>query len=173
MSPDAVRTARADETERLRELLAAAYDQYADAFPHENWVRYRADILDVESRAGISETLVVEHDGAVVGCVSYYPPGAETSYPSESYSEHWPPEWAAIRLLAVDPAARGAGIGRTLTDACIARARQDGAPFVGLHTTKEMAVARAMYERMGFERAPRYDFQPGPQIYVEAYELKL
>ena len=36
-----------------------------------------------------------------------------------------------------------------------------GAPVLGLHTTAPMKVARAMYERMGFERAPRYDFRPG------------
>lgn len=168
-----VRAARPAETEAVRAVLAAAYGQYEGAFPTENWVRYLEDILDIESRAEISELLVAERDGEIVGCVSYYPPGAETSYPSESYSEHWPSDFAAIRLLGVDPAARGGGIGRVLTIECIERARNDSATAVGLHTTKEMAVARAMYERMGFQRAPRYDFRPSPQIFVEAYSLTL
>jgi hypothetical protein len=36
-----------------------------------------------------------------------------------------------------------------------------------------MSIARAMYERMGFERAPQYDFRPGPTVLVEAYRLPL
>ena len=48
-----------------------------------------------------------------------------------------------------------------------------GAPAIGLHTTREMAVAQSMYERLGFERAPKYDFRPGPTILVEAYRLML
>jgi hypothetical protein len=48
-----------------------------------------------------------------------------------------------------------------------------GAPAIGLHTTKEMAVAQSMYERMAFERAGEYDFRPGPTILVEAYGLML
>lgn len=169
----AVREARDDETERVRELLAAAYGQYEAAFPRENWLRYLDDILNVESRRNVSTTLVAEIDELIVGCVSYYPPGAQTSYPSESYSEHWPADWSAIRLLAVGPPARGKGVGRVLTEACIERSKTDGAVAIGLHTTQEMAVARAMYERMGFVRAPDYDFQPGPQICVEAYQLSL
>lgn len=134
---------------------------------------YLKDILDLEGRAAASELVIAERDDEIVGCVSYYPPGAKMSYPSDSFSEHWPADWSAFRLLAVHPSARRGGVGRRLTEACIERARSQGAPAVGLHTTAPMAVARAMYERMGFERAPRYDFQPGPKVLVEAYRLLL
>ena len=56
---------------------------------------------------------------------------------------------------------------------CLLRARADGATTMGLHTTKLMDVARAMYLRLGFRRAPKYDFHPVPDFTVEAYELKL
>ena len=157
----------------MRSLLAAAYGEYEDAIPPENWRRYLADIVDIEGRSKISELLVAERAGAIVGCVSYYPPGGEVSYPSESFSEPWPRDWSAIRLLAVDPAARGAGVGRLLTDVCIARSREQGAAGVGLHTTAFMKVAQALYERMGFTRSPAYDFRPAPTILVEAYGLVL
>ena len=168
-----VRLARDDERETARALLAAAYAQYEEALPPENWRRYRADILDLEGRSGTSDLLVAELDGAIVGCVNYYPPGLEVSYPSDSFSEPWPREWSAFRLLAVDPSARGLGIGRALTEECLARSRAQGAPAVGLHTTPFMNVARALYERMGFRRAPAYDFHPAPTILVEAYCLEL
>ena len=173
MSEPDIRIAADEDIEPARAILRAAYGEYESAFPSANWTPYLADILDLEGRAGASELLVAELDGRIVGCVSYFPPGAKASYPSDSFSEHWPDDWSALRLLAVDPSARGGGVGRKLTDACIERARQQGAPTIGLHTTAPMSVARAMYERMGFERAPRFDFRPGPTVLVEAYSLKL
>jgi GNAT superfamily N-acetyltransferase len=173
MSELTVRLAEAADIEPARRVLRNGYMQYETSFPEENWTPYLADILDLEGRAEASELLVAEREGTVVGCVSYFPPGSKASYPSDSFSEHWPPEWAAFRLLSVDPVARGGGVGRVLTEACIDRAREQGAPAVGLHTTAPMSVARAMYERMGFVRAPRFDFHPSPEIAVEAYQLDL
>ena len=167
------RDATPEDVETARSILATAYSEYESAFPPANWARYLTDILDLEGRASESQLLVAELEGQLVGCVSYFPPGAKASYPSDAFSEHWPSDWAAFRLLAVDPSARGAGVGAHLTRACIERARLAGAPAVGLHTTAPMKVARAMYERMGFERAPRYDFRPGPEVLVEAYRLLL
>ena len=168
-----VRVAAQEDFESARSVLDAAYSEYESAFPAENWAPYLKDILDLEGRAPESDLLVAETDGRVVACVSYFPPGAKASYPSDAYSERWPADWAAVRLLAVDPAARGQGVGRRLTDACIERAREQNATAVGLHTTAPMSVARAMYERMGFERVPQYDFRPGPTVVVEAYRLSL
>ena len=173
MSSITIRVAREQDVEAARSILGKAYGEYESFFPAENWVPYLADILDLEGRAEASELMVAELDGELVACVSYFPPGAKMSYPSDSFSEHWPVEWSAFRLLAVDPSARGKGVGRLLTEACIERARTEGAPALGLHTTQPMAVARAMYERMGFERAPRFDFRPGPEVLVEAYRLLL
>ncbi len=161
------------DVEAAREVLHASYAEYEKAFPPQNWAPYLADILDLEGRAPESELLVAELGGRIVGCVSYFPPGSQASYPSDAFSEPWPPDWAAFRLLGVDPVARGHGVGRLLTEECIARGRAKGAPALGLHTTAAMSVARAMYERMGFERAPRFDFRPGPEILVEAYALDL
>ena len=78
-----------------------------------------------------------------------------------------------MRLLAVHPDARGRGVGEALMRECMARARGRGATTLGLHTTRIMAVAQRMYERMGFVRAPEYDFHPAPRIVVMAYKMKL
>ena len=173
MSMISVRQAAERDIEPARTILRAAYSEYEPSFPAENWAPYLKDILDLEGRSEASDLLVGEIDGRVVGCVSYFPPGSKASYPSDAFSERWPDDWAAFRLLAVDPRARGRGVGRRLTDACIERAREQGAPCLGLHTTAPMAAARGMYERMGFERAPRFDFRPGPTVLVEAYRLTL
>lgn len=173
MTHVSVRLATDSDIEDSRKVLAEAYAEYEGAFPSANWAPYLADILDLEGRAAESEHLVAEREGGVLGCVSYFPPGAKASYPTDSFSKHWPGDWSAFRLLAVSPAERGNGVGRLLTEACIDRARVQGAPVVGLHTTAPMSVARAMYERMGFERAPEYDFRPAAEVLVEAYRLLL
>ena len=173
MTAMTIRVASAEDIEPARDALREAYGEYSTAFPEESWLSYLQDILDIEARAAASDLLIAQLNGEVVACVSYYGPGAEVSYPSDSFSLHWPDDWASFRLLAVKPSARGSGVGRALTEACIERARSQGAVAVGLHTTEPMAVARAMYERMGFIRSPRYDFRPTDDLLVEAYSLEL
>ena len=173
MSEISVREAEKADIEAARSVLRVAYQEYESSFPAANWAPYLQDILDLEGRAGESKLLVAELGSGIVGCVSYFPPGSKASYPSDAFSERWPDDWGAFRLLAVDPSARGHGVGRRLTDLCIEYARRDGAKALGLHTTAPMGVARAMYERMGFDRAPEYDFRPGAEVLVEAYRLEL
>ena len=173
MSTASFRPGTDRDMEPARAVLGRAYARYESALPPANWAAYLTDILDLEGRANESELIVAELDGVLVGCVSYFPPGAKASYPSDAFAKHWPAEWSAFRLLAVDPVAQGRGVGRRLTLECIERARAAGAPALGLHTTAPMQIAREMYERMGFERVPAYDFRPGGEVLVEAYRLLL
>ena len=171
-----VRDARAEDLDAVSALLVAAYAQYmpppAEAMTAEKrsgWEGYRQNIADVRSRwAPISSTIVAERDGEILGSVNYYAPGQ-----ADSVDDPWPDGWASIRLLGVSPQARGLGVGRALMDECLRRARADGATTMGLHTTKLMDVARAMYLRLGFTRVPEHDFRPTPDFTVEAYRLDL
>jgi DNA-binding MarR family transcriptional regulator/GNAT superfamily N-acetyltransferase len=61
------------------------------------------------------------------------------------------PDSARLRLLLVDPAARGHGIGRRLVDECIAFARSAAYTEIVLWTNDILAGARAIYQRAGFE----------------------
>jgi len=161
-----IRDARADELDAVAGVMVAAYDEYIPADATGDLLAYREQIRDVRSRQAHATLILAEQAARIVGAVTYY---------SDGHGAHagCPQEWAVIRLLAVHPDARGRGIGRALTEECIGRARAAGARAVGLHTTVFMAVARAMYERMGFVRVPDFDFWPMPGIHVMAYQLVL
>lgn len=61
------------------------------------------------------------------------------------------PGTARLRLLLVDPPARGHGIGRRLVDACTAFARSADYTDIVLWTNDVLAGARSIYQRAGFE----------------------
>lgn len=165
--PPGIRDAKEEELDQVALLIRDAYQEYQAAFPPQVWEGYSRDIMDVRGRLETSELIVAEHAGGLVGAVTFYPNA------SQSEQEGWPPGWTGVRLLAVHPEGRGLGIGRALMDECLRRSRLLNASTLGLHTTELMAVARSMYERMGFVRVPEFDFRPGPGVVVMAYRLDL
>ena len=58
---------------------------------------------------------------------------------------------ARLRLLFVEPAARGTGLGRRLTETCIAYARAKGYSEIVLWTVSVLDAARKLYADLGFE----------------------
>ena len=162
-----IRDARAEELDQVALLIRDAYQEYQASFPPGVWEGYARDIMDVRGRLDKSVLIVAEQSGGLVGAVTFYP-GA-----SPPKQKGWPSGWTGIRLLAVHPDARGKGIGGALMEECLRRSRQMGARTLGLHTTEPMAVARGMYERMGFVRVPEFDFHPAPGAVVMAYRLDL
>lgn len=70
--------------------------------------------------------------------------------------------------LYVVPGRRGSGLGRTLLQACIARARERGCDFIDLATSEDDVAARHLYEAEGFRRT---EGEGGPLTFH--YEMDL
>ncbi|GAC1417257.1 MAG: GNAT family N-acetyltransferase [Actinomycetota bacterium] len=164
-----IRDAKLDELDETANVMVEAYSQYAKDLSAVAYREYSEEIADVKRRLPFSDLIVGEHEGGIVGAVTFYA--------DASLSEHegWPPDYSEIRLLAVSPKGRGLGMGRALTNECILRAKANGSAAIGLHTSYLMSVARDLYERMGFARVPEYDFRPreDTDIIATAYLLKL
>ena len=148
-----IRPVEPDEYARLGELTVRAYTTLPG---HIHDTDYEAALYDVRTRAespGCTVLAAVDADGTVIGGVTF------VADPSSPMAEHAEPGTASIRMLAVDQAARGRGIGDALVQECIARARAANAAAVVLHSTPWMHAAHRLYARHGFARDESLDWR--------------
>jgi DNA-binding MarR family transcriptional regulator/predicted N-acetyltransferase YhbS len=81
---------------------------------------------------------------------------------------------AQLRLLLVEPAARGLGLGRRLVRECIRFARQAGYRKIKLWTNEGLRAAKGIYESEGFRLVgTETDARFGPKLVMETWELIL
>ena len=83
-------------------------------------------------------------------------------------------EVARIRLLLVDPKARGLGLGARLTDECVKFARDAGYKKMTLWTHSVLSAARHIYKNAGFTLMRSENHQDwGPPVVSEYWDLEL
>lgn len=136
-----IRDFRKADGDAVNRVALAAYAEFSDAY--SDWPALVESLMKTSAMADAGELVVAEAGNRIVGLVVYVGPGRPKS-------EFFRVEWPVIRMLSVDPATRGHGIGRALVEECIRRARRDGAPLIALHTSAIMTAALPMYLRMGF-----------------------
>jgi ribosomal protein S18 acetylase RimI-like enzyme len=160
-----VRAASPQEYETIGDLTARAY--LADGLIPEG-SDYQETLRKAGDRAEHSDLLVAWDDeaSAVVGTVAFVRAGS-------AYADVARDGEAEFRMLAVDPQARGRGLGRVLVEECVARARAEGAQRLVLSTRQMMTPAVGLYESMGFVRRPERDWEPLAGVLLMTYELEL
>lgn len=80
-----------------------------------------------------------------------------------------------LRLLLVEPSARGLGIGCRLVEECVRFARQAGYKKMVLWTQSDLKAARAIYQKAGFQLIgeEKHDSWGRKHLIAETWELKL
>lgn len=158
-----IRDFNAGDAAAVNAVALAAFAQYQGIY--DDWDTLVRGVAATADLARHAEIIVAEDGGRLIGAVAYCPPR------SQPRAEFFDPEWPIIRMLVVEPSARGQGIGRRLTDACLERARRDGAELISLHTSPAMAAALAMYRRMGFKLLRRLPDRFGVPYGLYALDL--
>jgi ribosomal protein S18 acetylase RimI-like enzyme len=161
VEPLRVGPATSGDYPRIAELTGGVYRDEGLA-PEE----YQRQLRDVAGRAQHAELLVARDGDAIVGSVALVL-GGEFGEITDSAEE------AAFRMLVVDPAARGRGVGELLVQTCLERARAAGKRRMVLSTDPSMTAAHRLYERLGFTRLPERDWSPLPGVNLRAYARDL
>jgi ribosomal protein S18 acetylase RimI-like enzyme len=159
--PVTVRRATRADYDAVAELTARVYVD-EDHAPED----YVPALRSVASRDTSAVVLVAEDAGRLVGAVTVATRGGE-------WAEQAVAGEAVLRMLVVDPTARGTGAGAALVAACVDRARADGCRLVRLSTQPSMAAAHRLYVRAGFVRTPSYNWSPVPGVDLLGYVLPL
>jgi DNA-binding MarR family transcriptional regulator/N-acetylglutamate synthase-like GNAT family acetyltransferase len=145
------------------------------------WITHRQGVLYAQEYGwdGSYEALVAE---ILAGFVKTYDPQTENGWIAERrdaivgsvFLVRASASLAKLRLLYVEPAARGLGIGARLVYECVAFARAKGYRRLTLWTNDILVSARRIYEAEGFEltkQEPHHSF--GKDLMGQTWELVL
>lgn len=155
------RNAKPEEFEEIGRLMVDVYSQL-DGFPKQDeqppYYNMLANIGELTIKPNTELLVAVSAAGKIEGAVVYF---SDMQYYGSGGSAIKEKNAAGSRLLAVDVAAKGKGLGKLLTQECIRKARENDLSQVIIHSTKAMQIAWKMYEGFGFKRSGGLDFMQG------------
>lgn len=155
-----------EEKEAVRHLLMKSYSEYKDSFYHPTaWKEYSAAIQSSIDNPHIEKILVAKIDQQILGTLQLFE-SSEKAYQRPELQIVTP----IIRLLAVDPEARGRGVAQELLKTGVLYARSKGASKLYLHSGDVMQKAIRLYEWLGFKRDPTKEFINNGHL-VKCYRL--
>jgi ribosomal protein S18 acetylase RimI-like enzyme len=167
-----IRNAKPEEFEAIGQLMVRAYSQL-EGFPKQSeqpeYYKMLANIGDLTKKPETELFVAVAPDLSIAGAVVYF---GDMKYYGSGGAATKEQNAAGFRLLAVDSSARGHGVGKLLTNACIQKAMEKKLSQLIIHTTMSMQTAWKMYERLGFRRSEDLDFMQG-QLAVFGFRLSL
>lgn len=163
MSEAVVRLAGRGDLDWVGELTVRAYVGEDLLAPDDDYVE---ELRDAAARTLGAEVWVAELDGAVVGAVTFCPPGS-------SYRELGADGEGEFRMLAVDPAARGRGAARALVQRCIDRSRELGLAQLVLCSMPVMTPAHSLYRSLGFQRDESLDWDVAPGLRLWGFRAEI
>lgn len=129
---------------------------------------YMSVLDNVEHRAEHAEVWVAEASGAVVAAVTL-------TFAGQPYSEIARDNELEFRMLAVDPAVQGTGVGRAVVRRVIDHAQSLPAiSGISITSATFMERAHALYESLGFQRVPARDwYVPGEDVMLWVFRLEV
>lgn len=167
-----VRHANPEEFEQIGKLMVRVYSQL-EGFPKQDeqpvYYKMLANIGELTNKPETELLVAVSIENKMAGGVVYF---SDMQYYGSGGTATQEKNAAGFRLLAVDPSARGKGIGKLLTNECIRKAKEKQLSQVIIHSTKAMQTAWKMYEGMGFKRSEDLDFLQG-ELPVFGFRLYL
>jgi DNA-binding MarR family transcriptional regulator/GNAT superfamily N-acetyltransferase len=145
------------------------------------WITYRHAVLYTQEY-GWNEEFEALVAGVVSSFITNYNPARERCWIAEMQGEivgsvlvvQASAEVAKLRLLLVEPRARGLGLGNRLVEECIRFARRVGYRKLTLWTQANLVAARHIYAKYGFvcvAEGPHHSF--GHDLIEETWELIL
>ena len=167
-----IRNAVPSEFEKIGKLMVQVYSQL-EGFPTEleqpNYYKMLANIGELTNKPETELLVAISSDEKIMGGVVYF---SDMQYYGSGGIATKEQNASGFRLLAVDPLARGKGIGKLLINECILKAKDKNHNQVIIHSTMAMQIAWKMYENLGFKRSEDLDFMQG-ELSVFGFRLLL
>lgn len=154
------------DIEQLQELAIRSYREFSKVLTSDNWNLFNGNLKNRQKFIEIlkiAKCFVCLDNNKIIGVAYIIPSGNPTDL--------FKAEWSYIRMVGVDPAYRGKGIAKALTNLCIDCARENDESVIALHTSEFMDAARHIYESMGFKILTEIPPLFGKKYWLYALEL--